>query len=257
MRAAPRRLDRLDGAHLVERDRRRTGDGPSRLDRRAAAPQARTPRHSRATIARSPRPCRRRRSGRPRPCRRSRGRRRGPARAASTPSSSRTSASSPTTRCAATSNPAVSKICEPMCECSPTSSSRRHRAPGVPPPAASPPASENPNFWSSCAVAMNSWVCASTPTVTRTRTRCRTPRSTPSRRAARSRVASRPRRARPRRPARPKLGHRLVVAVQEHPLARETGTEATASSPPVHTSSPSPSSSTQRATAAHRKALPA
>ena len=27
---------------------------------------------------------------------------------------------------------------------------------------------ENPNFWSSCAVAMYSWVCASTPAVTRT-----------------------------------------------------------------------------------------
>ena len=33
---------------------------------------------------------------------------------------------------------------------------------------APPPASEKPNFWSSWAVAMNSWVCASTPTVTRT-----------------------------------------------------------------------------------------
>ena len=28
---------------------------------------------------------------------------------------------------------------------------------------AAPPASEKPNFWSSCAVEMNSWVCASTP----------------------------------------------------------------------------------------------
>lgn len=36
--------------------------------------------------------------------------------------------------------------------------------------AASPVANEKPNFWSSCAVAMNSWVCASTPTVTRTKT---------------------------------------------------------------------------------------
>ncbi len=34
----------------------------------------------------------------------------------------------------------------------------------------SPEASEKPNFWSSCAVAMNSWVCASTPVVTRTST---------------------------------------------------------------------------------------
>ena len=35
---------------------------------------------------------------------------------------------------------------------------------------ASPLESEKPNFWSSCAVAMNSCVCASTPTVTRTST---------------------------------------------------------------------------------------
>ena len=43
--------------------------------------------------------------------------------------------------------------------------------------AAWPPASEKPNFWSSWAVAMNSWVCASTPTVTRTITGARTPSS--------------------------------------------------------------------------------
>ncbi|SKW58666.1 Uncharacterised protein [Mycobacteroides abscessus subsp. massiliense] len=29
---------------------------------------------------------------------------------------------------------------------------------------ACPPARDNPNFWSSCAVEMNSWVCASTGT---------------------------------------------------------------------------------------------
>ena len=33
---------------------------------------------------------------------------------------------------------------------------------------ASPAVIEKPNFWSSCAVAMYSWVCASTPAVTRT-----------------------------------------------------------------------------------------
>ena len=33
---------------------------------------------------------------------------------------------------------------------------------------ASPEVIEKPNFWSSCAVAMYSWVCASTPAVTRT-----------------------------------------------------------------------------------------
>ena len=39
------------------------------------------------------------------------------------------------------------------------------------------PEIEKPNFWSSCAVAMNSWVCASTPTVSRTITGTVTPRS--------------------------------------------------------------------------------
>src|SRR4249919_3279993 len=40
---------------------------------------------------------------------------------------------------------------------------------------AAPEDSENPNFWSSWAVATNSWVCASTPLVTRTRTFGRCP----------------------------------------------------------------------------------
>ena len=40
---------------------------------------------------------------------------------------------------------------------------------------ASPLVIENPNFWSSCAVAMYSCVCASTPAVTRTITLTRPP----------------------------------------------------------------------------------
>ena len=40
-----------------------------------------------------------------------------------------------------------------------------------------PPARLKPNFWSSWPVAMNSWVCASTPTVTRTMTGATTPSS--------------------------------------------------------------------------------
>ena len=93
----------------------------------------------------------------------------------STPWVSRTAAASPTTRCAATSNPAVSKICEPMCECRPPNCSDGASRTAATARAADPSRSENPNFWSSCAVAMNSWVCASTPTVTRTITRCTTP----------------------------------------------------------------------------------
>ena len=75
--------------------------------------------------------------------------------------------SRPTTRCAAASKPAVSKICEPMWLCSPVSCSAGSRMTRTAAVSASPVASEKPNFWSSCAVAMNSWVCASMPTVAR------------------------------------------------------------------------------------------
>jgi hypothetical protein len=74
----------------------------------------------------------------------------------------------------------VSKIWLPMWLCRPLSwrfaapSTRRTASAAA---ESTPPAIENPNFWSSCAVAMNSWVCASTPTVTRTSTGATTPRS--------------------------------------------------------------------------------
>ena len=114
----------------------------------------------------------------------------------------------------------------------------------------SPSASEKPNFWSSCAVAMNSWVCASTPTVARTSTR-------------RSYVALGGERREPLD---------LVEGVDDDPpdpgveggatarrrdlllpcsSSRSPGKpacSATASSPPVQTSRPSPSSSIHRAT---------
>ena len=86
------------------------------------------------------------------------------------PCSSLIRTASPTTRCAATSKPAVSKICEPMCECSPANTSPGQAMTRRTASSAAPEASEKPNFWSSCAVAMNSWVCASTPVVTRTST---------------------------------------------------------------------------------------
>ena len=85
------------------------------------------------------------------------------------PYSSLIRTASPTTRCAATSKPAVSKICEPMCECSPANDRPGQAMTRRTASSAAPEASEKPNFWSSCAVAMNSWVCASTPVVTRTR----------------------------------------------------------------------------------------
>ena len=48
---------------------------------------------------------------------------------------------------------------------------------GVPPRRRRRAVIEKPNFWSSCAVAMYSWVCASTPAVTRTITRAVAARS--------------------------------------------------------------------------------
>ena len=93
----------------------------------------------------------------------------------STPNSATTSRSRPMTRWAASSKPSTSKICDPMWLCRPTSrrwsvaNTRRTAA------IAAPLASDSPNFWSSCAVEMNSWVCASTPTVTRTSTSWTTP----------------------------------------------------------------------------------
>ena len=61
----------------------------------------------------------------------------------STPCSSRTSASSPTTRRAATSNPDMSKICEPMCEWMPMSSRPSSWSTRRTASAACPPASAN------------------------------------------------------------------------------------------------------------------
>ncbi len=89
----------------------------------------------------------------------------------SMPCSSRISVSNRTTRRAATSKPAMSKICEPMWEWMPTSSRLSSFSTRRTASAACPPARAIPNFWSSWAVAMNSWVCASTPTVTRICTR--------------------------------------------------------------------------------------
>ena len=95
----------------------------------------------------------------------------------SMPSSSESLPAGRSARRAATSNPDESKICEPMCECSPGSlrlGGLRIRATASD---ASPLASEKPNFWSSWAVAMYSWVCASTPTVDPDHHLCVAPRS--------------------------------------------------------------------------------
>ena len=77
-----------------------------------------------------------------------------------------------------------------------------------------------PNFWSSCAVARNSWVSACTPLLTRRRTALHARRRAlrRSRRAARSRSRCRSRSSR-RRPstARSISATRLVVAVESEP----------------------------------------
>ena len=94
---------------------------------------------------------------------------------AAAPCSRCSAARNRTTRWAATSNPPVSKIWLPMWLCSPTSDSPSDFSTRRTASAAS--GSAKPNFWSSCAVAMNSWVCASTPTVRRTITSATAPRS--------------------------------------------------------------------------------
>ena len=99
---------------------------------------------------------------------------------------------------------------------------RRGRPAAPRPPA--PPAIEKPNFWSSCAVAMYSWVCASTPVVTRTITRGRTPSSaarSPSR--AISANESTMIRPTPAVSALAQLGDALVVAVQADPAQVDPG----------------------------------
>ncbi len=161
----------------------------------------------------------------------------------STPSSSRTWTSSPSTRWAATSKPPVSKICEPMWECRPTRSRPGAASTRRTASRASPPASEKPNFWSSCAVAMNSWVCASTPTVVRTSTGWVVPRSV-HRRDSRSISASESTTIRPTpaSSAAASSASDLLLPCRSIRSPGKPARTATASSPPVHTSRPSPSS---------------
>ena len=94
----------------------------------------------------------------------------------------------PTTRWAATSKPDVLKICEPMWEWMPSSRSSGRSPTASTASRAAPEVSDSPNFWSSCAVAMNSWVCASTPVVTRMSTSATTPAS--AARSARRSISS-------------------------------------------------------------------
>ncbi len=124
--------------------------------------------------------------------------------------------------------------------------------------AASPAAREKPNFWSSCAVAMNSWVCASTPTVTRMSTDWRTPRSLAiwSSRAISWNESS----TTVPMPASTALTSSATDLLLPWKVIRSGGksaASATASSPPLHTSRLRPSWAIQRAISTLRNALAA
>ena len=114
--------DLLDRADLVDGEHRRADDRPAGLDRQ--------PRHGEAEgaalvlddLAQLGRRAARGRTGRPGWCRRCRSRRRGRARAARRRARRGPWRAGASTRRAATSKPEVSKICEPMCECRPSSS---------------------------------------------------------------------------------------------------------------------------------------
>jgi hypothetical protein len=71
---------------------------------------------------------------------------------------------------AACSNDDTSKTWLPMCACTPTSSTAGHELERGDRLGRAPEATEKPNLESSCPVRTNSWVWASTPGVTRTRT---------------------------------------------------------------------------------------
>ena len=118
---------------------------------------------------------------------------------------------------------------------------------------------ENPNFWSSWAVAMYSWVWASTPAVTRTITgHAATPVSAVicSSRSI-SWNESTMIRPTPRTTARRSSANDLLLPWNPIRDGSTPARSATVSSPPVQTSSASPSSATQRATVVQRKAFPA
>ena len=115
-----------------------------------------------------------------------------------------------------------------------------------------------PNFWSSCAVAMNSWVCASTPTVTRICTRCRTPcRSAAAATRTISWKESSTIRPTPALNARSISAALLLLPCSAIRSAGIPASSAMASSVPEQTSRLSPSSSSHLTTARDRNALPA
>ncbi len=136
---------------------------------------------------------------------------------------------------------------------SPSSFSARRTA-----SAAWPSASAIPNFWSSCAVAMNSCVCASTPTVTRICTRCRLPsRSAICATRTISWNESSTIRPTPASTARVISSVLLLLPCRAIRSAGIPAASAVASSPPEQTSRFSPSSFSHRTMARDKNAFPA
>ncbi len=145
-----------------------------------------------------------------------------------------------------------------MCECSPSSSRPGAARTASTAANACPLVIEKPNFWSSCAVAMYSCVCASTPAVTRTSTRAVVPSSATTA-ASRSISTSESTMIRPTpiSTARRSSADDLLLPWKPIRAGSKPARSATASSPPEQTSRHRPSCATQRATVVHRNALPA
>ena len=185
--APPSSCTGLTVPDLVEREGARTADRPAGLDRQLRHGDAERRALGARRSAAAPRPAPRGSRACRRWCRRCRSRRRGPARRSSIPVCSRELGVQPQ-RAAGRDLEALgvedlradvgvhADQVELGCFVTASRAARAGR-----------PRSRSPNFWSSCAVAMYSWVCASTPVVTRTITRGRTPSSAAS---ARSRAIS-------------------------------------------------------------------
>ena len=117
---------------------------------------------------------------------------------------------------------------------------------------------ETPNFWSSWAVARNSCVDACTPLFTRSRTRWTRPaRAAASATRSISTSLSMMIAPTPAATARSISATDLLLPWNPMRAGSAPAASATASSPPVHTSTPRPASVTQRTIAAERNALPA
>ena len=260
-RAPPSRATCLDRADLVDGAHRRARRSRGRARWTAAGTSIAERRGTRARRSWSSRwPAARGRWGRPGSCRRCRSRRRGPSRASRRRAPRRPARAG---RAPGGPRPRSRRCRRSGCrcgECRPSRSQARGGLDaGVRPRRRRREEIEKPNFWSSCAVAMYSWVCASTPAVTR----IITPDGTPSSAVDLGQpldlvegVDDDPAHAE-RRAAR--RARRAVLLLPWKPIRAvgKPARSATVSSPPEQTSRCSPSSASHRATVVHRNALPA